>query len=326
MPLLADALQPHFLRTLSAVSGRAATGTLADLIIERRAGFILGLNNQTRTFALDFSSPEIVAAALASDISRLSAASFQTMSLVAQELVKRDSVAWALVKSYYAAFYAGHALIRVFGEGCSHFGGKHVTRLNQLCAVYSLAPSFKLEGGLYHFKPGLQPTVLECVRTKGGVAGGTHEAFWAIFAMTMRGLADGVLKGSLPARDAQAVYLQIDKLLTNLARPGSYSGLSVMRNELQYSLRQGVWHPQKLTPAEMGSLRANILQWKSDPMSVELDGHRPGALREFLAGCAFVVGLCRQLLGRIGERSTVGARSFVRVGPIALLNDIGVPA
>ena len=52
-------------------------------------------------------------------------------------------------------------------------------------------------------------------------------------------------------------------------------------------------------------------------VDLELGGTSP--LNQFVIGCAFVIGLCRAMMVRIGERSTVGKRSFVWFGPMSLL-------
>ena len=143
----------------------------------------------------------MLAVALAGDCSRLSSAAFQTMSYVADEIVARDSAAWSFIKLYYAAFYAGHALIRLFGEGCSYFGRQHTSRLGALSDALGIVPAFGIDAGLYYCV--VKNAAMTCVRARGSV-GGAHESFWAIFGAFIRKAAEGVLKGNLPRADAQA--------------------------------------------------------------------------------------------------------------------------
>jgi hypothetical protein len=60
-------------------------------------------------------------------------------------------------------------------------------------------------------------------------------------------------------------------------------------------------------------------QWNRDPMDIDVGTSQGGKLDRFVIDCAFLVALCRSLLIRIVERSTVGGRSFAKVGPLALI-------
>jgi glucokinase len=54
-----------------------------------------------------------------------------------------------------------------------------------------------------------------------------------------------------------------------------------------------------------------------------LDMRRLGLLGDFVATCIFIVALCHTMLARIAERSTAGTKSFVCLGPMSFLRDIG---
>jgi hypothetical protein len=73
----------------------------------------------------------------------------------------------------------------------------------------------------------------------------------------------------------------------------------------------------------MRSLSRLIGEWQRDPMEIDLDVRRLGLLGEFVASCIFIVALCYAMLVRIEERSDVRARSFVRLGPMTYIHDIG---
>jgi hypothetical protein len=297
--------------------------TLADLIVARGSAFDFSADNAARSLLLDFRDPRILPAALASDSSRLSSASFQTASYIVDEMVRRDSAAWSLVKLYYAAFYSGHALLRFFGEGCTYFAGQHVARLRAISEALGIAPNFSIDAGLYHCIVDSTGSKLSCVRARGSV-GGAHETFWKIFGDHLREVSEKILMGNMTRADAQATYSQIDRALAVLAQGGGYSWLSSVRNELQYRLSHGVWYPEIARPQILEALSRLAIQWKRDPMLIDLAIGGAGTLSEFVSCCVFVVSLCREILWRIAARSNMGARSFARAGPMALLNDLGV--
>ena len=79
----------------------------------------------------------------------------------------------------------------------------------------------------------------------------------------------------------------------------------------------------RLKQREKQSLSRLIADWRRDPMSIDLDMTRLGLLGDFVAACIFIVALCHTMLARIAERSTAGTKSFVCLGPMLFLNDIG---
>jgi hypothetical protein len=224
------------------------------------------------------------------------------------------------VKVYYAAFYAGHALIRIFGESCSFFDRQHVARLNQLGEILGREWSFDIDAGLYRCALTPSATALKCKKTRG--AAGIHEAFWTVFGLHVQRLSEATLTGSLVSADAQAVFAQLDALVEIMRRRTGYSWLSGVRNDLQYRQAHGVWFPAGLRQRERQSLSRLVSDWQRDPMEIDLDMRRFGLLGDFVAACIFIVALCHTMLARISERSAAGPRSFIILGPMAFVNDI----
>jgi hypothetical protein len=320
MSLVADALQPYIVRELASLAGRARIGTLADIIVSETSAYDLLFDDLDRSLTLDFRETRPIIGAFAGDCCRFSFAAFQTISPAAAEIIQRDTVAWSLVKVYYAAFYAGHALIRIFGEACSFFDRQHVGRLTELGEALGREWSFDMDAGLYRCSLTPSSTAIKCIKTKG--AAGIHEAFWTVFGVHIQRLSEATLTGALGSADARAVYAQLDALIEIMRRRTGYSWLSGVRNELQYRQSHGVWFPARLRQSERQSLGRLISNWQCDPMEIDLDMRRFGLLGDFVAACVFIVALCHTILARIGERSAAGPRSFVLLGPMAFVNDI----
>ncbi|SRR5258708_8072292 len=321
MSLAADALQPFITRELASIAGPTQTATLADVIISRTAAYDLDFDDAKGSITVDFRESNVIVSALAADCCRFSFASFQTVALVASEIMQRDNVAWSLVKLYYSAFYAGHVLIRIFGEGCSFFDRQHVARLTEIGAALGRERSFNIDPGLYRCVLKQNSTILECSKARGTV-GGAHEAFWGIFGNRVRVMSEAILTGSLVRTDAQAVFAQLDALNDIIRRRAGYSWLSAVRNDLQYRHHFGVWFPAQIRMNDRRILSRLAANWQRDPMHIDLDANRLGLLGEFTSCCIFIIALCHAMLIRLDERSAVGARSFVRIGPMAFLNDI----
>lgn len=322
MPLAAAAFQPFVVPQLIGVGRGSETTSLADLVTMKSAGYDLSVAPK-KGVTLDFRDSTAVTSVLASDCGRFSCAAFQSVATIAQDMEDRDAFAWGLVRLYYAAFYAGHALIRTMGEGCSFFYKVHTDRIAIVADATGIEPPFRIDSGLYHCVLESGASAATFIRA-ASVSGGTHEAFWLVFGNKMKVISEAVLKGPLPRADAQSVFAQIDQMLQILGRKGSYSWLSGVRNDLQYRLLHQAWYPERLRPQFRSGLARAVGQWTRDPMLIDMANQRWGLHGDFALTCTFIVALCREIFVQIGNRSSEGRRSFARTGPIAFLNEIGV--
>lgn len=315
MSLVADALQSQVVRGLMSLSGRVPDLALSEALTTTKAGYDLAFGKGT--ISIDFRKPEFLTSIIAGDCSRLVSASLQTFSLVPKEIIQKDTMAWSLVKLYYSAFYAGHAVVRLFGQSCSYFDRKLVNQIAAFGALTGATPSFDITSGLYRCVIGASAGGLEAT----GLGGNSpHETFWKMFGIWIE---DAQLKisrfpGSLGPNDAQAVILKFENLKDVTGR----GRLSTVRNELQYRHKFGVWLPVRLSSSDRQALGRLVSQWKRDPMTIDLHVPAVGALGEFVIGCTFLIALCRTVVERIVERSTVGRRSFVNFGLAALLERV----
>ena len=290
------------------LSGRGADMTLPDILTnQQKAGY--DLDFEGRTICIDFRQSEFLARAVASDSCRFMCASFQTLASIAAEMVEDHSLPWGLIKLYYAAFYAGHSLVRLFGESCSHFDYRHAFKINTLASSMGKLP-FRIERGLYHCviadsAAGMRATLL---------LGSSHQSFWRVFGEWLKSTIGKISLGPLSPNEVQEVVLKLEAL-RDTVQGGE---LSIVRNSLQYRHLFGVWSPAKLPKRDREALGRLMSQWKRDPMTIDLRAPNIGELGEFVLGCAFIIALCRTLLRRIAERSTAH-RPFVCFGPLDLL-------
>jgi hypothetical protein len=239
-----------------------------------------------------------------------------------REITDRENTAWSIVKLYYGAFYAGHALMRIIGESCSYFDRNNVNRIGEIFRTVGKNPSFGLDSGLYHCILNITATGLSAKRARGAV-GGAHETFWKIFGDRISRLAEQVLTGPLAPEEARQVFGKFVGLTAILSQGGvgQYTWLSTVRNELQYRHKFGVWFPASMRTGEREALGRLSAQWARNPIDVDLGSGKAGSLREFVSACVFIVALCLEMLLWIAERSSVGAQSFARLGPIAFLQN-----
>jgi hypothetical protein len=317
MSLLADALQPYMTNGLISLGGRIQSVSLPELVTRRGAAYDLDVDAQNEAIVLDFRDPRLILEAVASDFCRLASASFQTLSEITSEVENKNALPWALIKLYYSAFYAGHAVIRLLGESCSYFAVAHVRRLNETAALLNKETPFILNAGFYQCVFNSTSSGMTCKKTRG-LVGGAHESFWNMFGSKLQNLSTAVLSGSLSRQDAQAVFVQIESLRDLIRPQRGHSWLSAVRNEVQYRYQYGVWFPPEHKRADRDALGRLASQWKLDPMKLNLSV-RSADLDAFVLACVFIVAFCRAMLLRVADRSTSVSRAFVEFGPMMLL-------
>jgi hypothetical protein len=323
MSILADALQPFSLAGLNTIQGRPPEMTLADLIgKQNRIGFDLDFDDANGTIVTDFREASAVLNATASDSARFASAAFQSINDVPHDIVEREQTSWSLIKTYYAAFYAGHAIIRLTGESCSYFSKSHITRITDLGLASGKVPGYRLTASAYHCVIDAAGAIIRSGSLREG-SGGAHEAFWATFGRRLSRISDGVLLGPLGTIEKLAVFNKLEHARTSIQAHNAplFSYLSVIRNDVQYRHAHKVWLPDSLKKGDREQLSRLVGQWLRDPMDVDLGVRRVGMLGEFAVTCAFIIAVCRTLLMRIAERSQMFSRSFAKVGPLALISE-----
>lgn len=175
MSLVADAFQPQLLRGVTALEERRNTVALADLIGRQGlVGYDLSFNNQDHEIVADFRDSAALVASMVYDSARFASAAFQTIATVASSVGEKDELAWGLIRVYYAAFYAGHSLIRLLGESCSYFDRSHVAYITTLAGITGCSPSFKLESGVYRCRVNAGASLVACANIRGGKGGHTR--------------------------------------------------------------------------------------------------------------------------------------------------------
>ncbi len=312
MSLAADALQSFLVRGLNTLEGRPEGVPLPDLIGKQsKIGFDLDFDNDSQSIVTDFREPSAILNSLSSDISRFASAAFQSITAIEDEIVSKDKTAWSLIRAYYAAFYAGHSVLRLFGESCSYFDQSKI-------------PGFRIVANAYLCKLNESATIIKSRSLRDG-SGGAHEAFWRVFSSRLRQIGEEVLNGPLGRLEAQVVYSKIDSIQQTLGSNGAphYSWLSTIRNSVQYRQSHGVWLPIAIKKQDRERLARSIGQWTRDPLDIDIGLYEHRPLDEFALACAFIVALCRALLMRLAERSERSGRSFSTLGPLAILRDIG---
>lgn len=269
--------------------------------------------------------PNGMTEAIASEISRLSCASYESLLDAAPPAGRRRAISWQLIRHYYSAFFAAHALLRVGGISLNFFSGDIATTLNKLGGQY-LGVSPGITRGLYCIRRDqLDSTKVNIERIS--IGGGTHEDMWSILLEFLKEVEAAIIAnmGQYPATLA-AVEVS-SKLRAQLCDQGRNNGAwpSLMRNSINYKQEYGVWYPYDSAKA-LRDATSILPRWKPTDMrgfDISTKSSELVALGEI---CNVLSHMLTATLKDIANRSPKPRSSFVDRGPFKLLksNHIGL--
>jgi len=150
------------------------------------------------------------------------------------------STAWVLIQSYYAAFFAAHAALRMLGTGFINIGKAQAASLNKIAKLYG-AWHADIEPGNFVFTFSGTKREIQWHRADSS-SGGVHENFWSFFKRYIDGLSEDILKNKTTATaDNQQVSTRLSELVDNLCYETCAKGnwLSVVRNRVNYKMSLG---------------------------------------------------------------------------------------
>lgn len=313
MSLFADAFQPTIVRDLFSLGGRPSIRHLSDTITNApKSGYDLDADAAINEVRVDFRETAFITEAVAGDAGRFASACFSSMVGIASAIENPETMGWALIRLYYAAFYGGHSLLRLLGRSCTYFDHRQTGRIRAVFAATGSPLAFDLPSGLYSCTLNPGRTGFGMMQTRGRV-GGAHETFWELFDKLLSEFSEDALSGHMRLRDAQDVFAKMQAVRRIYRRGAGAIWLSAVRNEIQYRQGLGVWVPLTVNRSRRASLSRLADQWMRDPMSIDVDALSSGELPEFILACAFTTSLCRDVMSRVSERSSVASRSFARI-------------
>ena len=318
MSILANVIRPLWLRGLNDISGMHIKGIDGWICDEE---YQIYAPVTATSFVLNVANPEPLLEAYASEINRIAVASFETPDSVVRLSTFPKSTAWLVIKTYYAAFFAAHAFIRMLGTSCSILDREQINSIAKVASLYNNASSQPMRGGLYRMAFNPIASQLEGVHIKT-VAAGPHEAFWLVFQERIDRLSSEVLTTGVDTlANRQLVSSKLSELASNLSFASSGKGrwLSVIRNSVNYQQKYSTWYPYAEQKPYYQQLFNKKSEWKADPMELDLTSHAGKDLRRFQVTCNFIVGMLRTSIAEMVRRCSVG-KSFHTYGSTAFLN------
>jgi hypothetical protein len=222
-------------------------------------------NGRASAFKLRLQSPEFLFAALANDCNRFAQAAIETMWCIGEVKKLPKSTSWASIQMYYSAFFAAHAILRVFGRACTQLENDHVD------VVYQVSQVTQMDGGVSGIENGFYVSIIEnnCIEYRK--LKDSHADTWLSFTNLLTWIigelpnTSGLGKHKLDAIDL------VSNLKSSLTKSGAARGNwpSIIRNRINYQHSHGVWYPYKGAVHDPGAVLKNS-EWLKLPDSFDL--------------------------------------------------------
>lgn len=277
-------------------------------------------NIEATTFSLRASDPDQLRQALANDLNRLASAAFESAAGIGPDLYLPRSLAWGAVRSYYAAFFAAHAFIRLFGSACVQLDDEHVDK------VFGAASAFGRDGGLKtldsgffvaEIEPDFSAVTFRRLRD-------SHRDTWATLISVVNAVEAGLPGTTALGHDKLEAATLLSNLKAQLTRSGSAKGswLSSMRNAINYRQSHGAWHPYQRS-ADPSLLDSAARAWRVRP-SLGTPGTSQSELEIFLHTSTSLVALVRELMVLAAQLNSPLSPTFSN-GCMKLLSEATTP-
>lgn len=315
MSILVDILRAHIMPGLINIE-EIPQMTFRGWIAHKSYKMTLPLQN--KCFTLDVYSHDQILLPYAYDINRMAASSFESMHGISPENGLPKSFGWLIIRSYYSAYFAMHALLRLFGISCSQFDTHESRAVTDIAQMYSLHNGNTAASGYYKCQYDVQSARVYCKQLSN-----THQDVWKSFYDLIDDLATKVASSDFRKKDRDYAIDYLFKLRDGLSFRKTLNGgnwLSKVRNEVNYTHSMGAWFPYSNSPDEHDRMFRLTQSWKNIPSEEIINSHITECDQLlFVSTCVSIVSLCHALLLDLHK---INGNTFLKYGAIRLSNQL----
>lgn len=251
------------------------------------------------------------------DFQRFSFSSFETFSLAGLEVDKCSSTSWPLLKLYYSAFFAAHALTRATGNGHVNLNSKAVKAVNDYITI--LGGTDVLKTGSYKISIQEKASRVFLILEPSSEGNGVHDSFWRYFCTYLDGLANDAVNDALPSASS---FVRETSALKSCITDNTASGVwfSATRNAINYRHEFDCWLPNDKKSQPRKLTFPNQLK---DPDTMEATlNERQNELTRLIHLSTYMASLNHQIIlrvrGGVGGNATF-SRKWKRLNDIMAL-------
>lgn len=221
--------------------------------------------NRATEFKLRFQQTEMLHMSLANDCNRFSQAAIESMWSIGKINQLPKSTSWASVQMYYAAFFAAHSILRIFGRACSQLEGDHVDK------VFQIAGATQLDGGVASIENGFYFSSISNNEIKFKKLKESHADTWSSFSGLLIWLIDNISNTTGLGKHKSDAITLISNIKAAIHKSGAAKGNwpSQVRNKVNYQHSHGVWYPYKGAIHDQEAVLRNS-EWMKKPSTFDL--------------------------------------------------------
>ena len=172
--------------------------------------------------------------------------------------------AWHLIQAYYAAFFAAHSTLRLFGRSFTQLETGHVDQIS-FRAASEVGISQKLNDGQFDVKFDENQST-----AKFSNGGKSHKGLWKCYVNLLNDVSTEVLQvrgNSKSIQDLSTQFSDLETLLRSGAGHDSGNWLSIIRNEVNYRGPDAVWFPFSKNKIQSDDLFRKSSTWQIGQLS-----------------------------------------------------------
>lgn len=174
------------------------------------------------------------------DFQRFAFASYETFLVAGLEREKFSSMGWPLLKLYYGAFFAAHAVTRSTGNGQVNLNRDVVQSVNSFVSLVGCDD--ELNAGTYNASVQEDANGVYLILRQPNGGGGVHEGFWRYFSTFLANASSDAVHRGLPS---SGDFVRKADALSSCLIDGGGSGVwfSSVRNAINYRHELECWRP-----------------------------------------------------------------------------------
>lgn len=313
---MADGIREKWITGINAISSVNANG-LAETLLTK--AYMLETANPSISLLFKIPQQDLdLPQSFAFEAARFSNATFESLLDARPSNSNEKSLGWPLIRTYYAAFFAAHALLRICGESVTFLTTKQTNNLNQVAQIYTGQPS-NFSNGIFHFKITNSSRKIQLTQLSRG--GGSHEDFWKIFYKFLIEVEDVLAQKFASSPEAITAIKTSQSLRKSLSRENCTQGswLSQSRNSINYRHEYGIWFPYKINRQKASSIARNFDNWQLENSDWETSISNSDFTEAHLSNSHAIAALLTCSLKDLAKRNTSQGKSFVDKLPFALL-------
>lgn len=189
---------------------------------------------------LEAYSSEELYGAFTPDFQRFAFSSFETFSEARLERDQCGSTSWPLLKLYYSAFFAAHAITRATGNGHVNLDRNAAKAVNDYLSLIGILDVFK--SGPYKVSIEERGGSVTLILDPSSEGNGVHDSFWQYFCSFLADLGTEAVHQALPSATS---FVRETGAIQSCIKDNSRSGVwfSATRNAINYRHEFDCWLP-----------------------------------------------------------------------------------